>query len=355
MKRMDVSIYPQGAIYYYHNSFTTKEDYDKPDINHDFLTDRPVIVISDNMDNIFTMERVVCILCTTSPKRLGIVFDMYNTINKAVIKNTALPYEVRTISTEYLRDFQGVLAKDVLSKVIDAYKYHMGFSDTIPTYSRCPDKAVNHYEVHLVSNHADDIDNDGIDEPDTSMSKQVNHITHHQKAEPVVLSLPNKNTNERSTDPESEQDKEEDENVESLIHNITLQYPTSLTNGRLQQLRKEIMFQKSTKFLYETLSMSDKFNIVKQNSIKCVLGNDKLSPYIASRFVKAANIDVTFAIKEFLKFVGEDKHRMQFLSEDQKIILQHVTNAEIYAASPKNKYSDNYLNNTRARYAKKTA
>ena len=73
---MKVTKFNKGEMYWYINPDVKKENYLKEGENQDFLDNRPVLIISDYIDEY--NSSVIIIPTTTSPHRNGININMEN-------------------------------------------------------------------------------------------------------------------------------------------------------------------------------------------------------------------------------------------------------------------------------------
>lgn len=127
---MDVTKFNKGEMYWYINKDVKKEDYLKDGENQDFLDSRPVLIISNYIDEYDSS--VIIIPTTTSSHRCGIDIEIED---KGKIMTTKLmPMRQRYIPVKYLKTFIGRLNDDILEKVYDAIDYHYGRSSKVPDY-----------------------------------------------------------------------------------------------------------------------------------------------------------------------------------------------------------------------------
>lgn len=125
----DLNVYARGSVYWYVNPYTNKEDYVKDDTNQDFLTSRPVLIVSEFISTAYDHVQVVPL--TSNPQRPGI--RIHFSIGNGIY-STILPYNIHYVSVKYLRQYGGQLNRFILNEVYDAMDFHMGRTDKIPEY-----------------------------------------------------------------------------------------------------------------------------------------------------------------------------------------------------------------------------
>ena len=125
---MDADLFTEGAIYWYENKTNSKKDYDNSEINHDFLVSRPVYILRNNKTN-FDEFTVNVVIVTSSPRRVGIPTNIDGFKDGKI-----LPYNIRSVHTEYLTRYMGHASKEIMDEVYNAVGYHLGYSDEKPKY-----------------------------------------------------------------------------------------------------------------------------------------------------------------------------------------------------------------------------
>lgn len=128
---MKVTKYNRGEMYWYINPNVKKENYLKEGENQDFLDNRPVLIISNYIDEYHSS--VIIIPTTTSSHRNGISIDMENADGE--IENTSLmPMKPRLVPIQYLKTYIGKLDSDVLEEVYQSLDFHLGRTSVSPDY-----------------------------------------------------------------------------------------------------------------------------------------------------------------------------------------------------------------------------
>ena len=128
---MDIKKYNKGEVYWYINPDVKKENYLKVGENQDFLDNRPVLIISDYIDEY--NSSVIIIPATTSPHRNGITVNMENSDGEIETTNL-MPMKPRLVPIKYLKSYIGKLSPNILDEVYDALDYHLGRTTVVPEY-----------------------------------------------------------------------------------------------------------------------------------------------------------------------------------------------------------------------------
>ena len=128
---MDIKKYNKGEMYWYINPDVKKENYLKVGENQDFLDNRPVLIISDYIDEY--NSSVIIIPATTSPHRNGITVNMENSDGEIETTNL-MPMKPRLVPIKYLKSYIGKLSPNILDEVYDALDYHLGRTTVVPEY-----------------------------------------------------------------------------------------------------------------------------------------------------------------------------------------------------------------------------
>lgn len=360
---MDVNLFAKGSLYWYHNRFTKKSDYGDPTKNQDFITNRPVIIVSENRDEILSTCNVLVALCTTSPRRPGILFESYNYDRTRLIKTTCMPYQLRSVDTCFLTNFQGVVSKSLMAQIMDAIHYHDGLIDTPPKYEHCPitrkyfpiaSKTEIAPSIQDLQDDEDESNEDEVALPNNTIAAVVSikavSPSMHVIEKPKVCDTPTREDDkEEISIKQGIQEKEEEENfTKSQIPSI----PDTIPIKKLQQMKSEIKLRRNSMEAYLALNHADKLSLGTGNSIKAVGTKCNISYYTAQKVLELLKIDFQIDKKEFLEFAKQDKHKLQFLTKKQQEVFKIIHNDDIIQTSGKNKYSDNYLTNVRDRYIK---
>ena len=128
---MKVTKFNKGEMYWYINPDVKKENYLKEGENQDFLDNRPVLIISNYIDEY--NSSVIIIPTTTSPHRNGINIDMENSDGNVESTNL-MPMKPRWVPIKYLKTYIGRLDSDILDEVYDALDFHLGRTSVMPNY-----------------------------------------------------------------------------------------------------------------------------------------------------------------------------------------------------------------------------
>lgn len=128
---MVIKKFNRGEMYWYHNPDVDKNDYGKKGKNQDFLDDRPVLIISDFVNEYDSS--VIIISSTTSPHRYGIDVEIVNCGIKEEISKL-MPMRIREVPIKYLRGYIGKVDDNTLEKIYNSIDYHFGRTDVIPDY-----------------------------------------------------------------------------------------------------------------------------------------------------------------------------------------------------------------------------
>lgn len=159
---MKVTKYNKGEMYWYINPDVKKENYLKEGENQDFLDNRPVLIISNYIDEYHSS--VIIVPTTTSAHRNGIVIDMENSEGN-IEKTSIMPMRPRLVPIQYLKTYIGKLDPDILEEVYESLDFHLGRSSIIPDYV-IKDKKI-HETISKKSNFSD------INTSDVSSKKYV--------------------------------------------------------------------------------------------------------------------------------------------------------------------------------------
>lgn len=125
---MNVTKFNKGEIWWYINPNKDKEQYCQFDEDQDFISNRPVVVVSTYVDHYRSSVTIVPL--TTSKNRFGIMIDYDNNTEVSKI----LPQQIRTVPTEYLKKYVGKLSDDKIKELDNSILYHLGLSDKQPMY-----------------------------------------------------------------------------------------------------------------------------------------------------------------------------------------------------------------------------
>lgn len=125
---MDADLFTEGAIYWYENKTNTKEDYEDENLNHDFLVSRPVYILRTKKVP-FDLFTVNVVAITSSSRRVGIPINI-----TGIRDGKILPYNVRSVHTQYLTRYMGHASKEIMDEVYQAVQYHMAYTDIKPKY-----------------------------------------------------------------------------------------------------------------------------------------------------------------------------------------------------------------------------
>lgn len=128
---MAIKKFNRGEMYWYHNPDVDKNDYGKKGKNQDFLDDRPVLIISDFVNEYDSS--VIIISSTTSSHRYGIDVEIVNCEMKEEVSKL-MPMRIREVPIKYLRGYIGKVDDNTLEKIYNSIDYHFGRTDVIPDY-----------------------------------------------------------------------------------------------------------------------------------------------------------------------------------------------------------------------------
>lgn len=162
---MDVTKFNRGEMYWYINKDVKKEDYLKNGQNQDFLDSRPVLIISNYVDEYDSS--VIIIPTTTSDHRYGIDITMSDEKGE-IVSTKLMPMRQRYIPIKYLKTFIGKLDDAILEKVYDAIDYHYGRTNIIPDY------VIKDKEMHVKLNNKNKSESK---DTDISKSKEEDKIS----------------------------------------------------------------------------------------------------------------------------------------------------------------------------------
>lgn len=128
----DLKKFNKGEVYWYINPTKQKNNYCQFDEDQDFISDRPVLIVSDYIDHYGSMVTIA--VMTTSSKRFGIEIKYME--GDELITSKILPYRLRTVPVKYLKKYNGRISDDIMEEVDKAINYHLGInkSQYIPKY-----------------------------------------------------------------------------------------------------------------------------------------------------------------------------------------------------------------------------
>ena len=288
---MDVNAFSKGAVYWYVNPNTSKTKYGLPGENQDFITDRPVIVISENRDETISLSSVECVLCTCSDRRAGFVIEMNNYDKTKTMESCIMPYTMRSIDKSYLTNYQGQISNELLEKIYQAIDYHLGRDDVVPEYEFC---SGSHVEV----------------------------VT---KEEPLYR---------KKKSPDSEKE------IPSTDANLW-------TASALKAKKEKVGVSAKTSLAYMNLRHAERLNLCNL-SAKEAKDRYGFTEYIFAKLSELSKLDRLIEIKQFIQFAQSDRNRLKFLSPDQQDVLEIIKNEDILNSCKG--YSEAYLNNLRKSY-----
>lgn len=131
MDNLIVKKYNRGEMYWYINHDVKKEDYMKEGVDSDFLDNRPVLILSDYVDEY--NSSVIVIPTTTSSHRNGINITVKDGDGNDI--NTKLmPMRIRTVPIKYLKGYIGKVSDDILKYAYKSLYFHLGENKEIPEY-----------------------------------------------------------------------------------------------------------------------------------------------------------------------------------------------------------------------------
>jgi len=375
---VDVNLFARGSLYWYYNKNTKKEDYGKPEVNQDFITNRPVVIVSEKCDE---LNDVIVALCTTSHNRSGIVFETFNYSRTAIIRSTCMPYKLKNVHTDFLVNYQGIVSKAIMEQITIAINYHLGMSDIKPAYEHCPE-IKKYYPIPLhgiIMPDALKVPNDNkmmventlIHHNVNTLSaiisvKEINDKTHALQsasamASPKTTAISDKDQvkiceSEADKEEVSIEDGEKEKQAEKdLTSSLTSALVDNIPIGKLQQLKTNIRLQRQTMQIYLDLEHEEKLALAVKGTIKDISTKYNIAYYTAQKILELLKLDFKIDRKEFLEFAKQDKHKLQFLTKKQQDILKYISDEDIITIGGIGKYSENYLENTRERYQRKSA